>query len=190
LPHGGYLAAARSRSRRSALAGTGAAVTALALVACSVTLEGRRERTGGGAGAGPALTPTARAAATSGQQTSAPVGLPAPAAAVRASVAAEIYRQTGASVVNITSLAVVRTAGGVAEQPRGTGSGFVIDDQGHIVTNNHVVEDASQLTVTFQDKTTLPARLVGRDPDNDLAVLRVDPNATAEGPRCGSCSGR
>jgi 2-alkenal reductase len=54
----------------------------------------------------------------------------------------------------------------------------MIDDQGRIVTNNHVVQDADQLAVAFQDRTTVPATLVGRDPDNDLAVIQVDPNAT------------
>jgi S1-C subfamily serine protease len=82
-------------------------------------------------------------------------------------------------VVNITSIAVVRTrAGQQAEQPQGIGSGFMIDDQGRIITNNHVVQDADQLAVTLQDKTSVPAKLVGRDPDNDLAVIQIDPNAT------------
>jgi len=92
-----------------------------------------------------------------------------------------VYREVGPSVVNITSLAIVRSPFGPAQQgqpqPRGTGSGFVIDGDGHIVTNNHVVEDSDQLSVTFPDKTTVPATLVGRDPANDLAVIRVDPNA-------------
>ena len=98
--------------------------------------------------------------------------------------ATAVYQQAGPSVVNITSLAVVRMQGIGAQQsqqqtqPRGTGSGFIIDTQGHIITNNHVVEDADQLSVTFQNNTTVPATLVGRDPDNDLAVIRVDPNAT------------
>jgi S1-C subfamily serine protease len=90
-----------------------------------------------------------------------------------------VYQQNGASVVNITSIAVIRSrAGQTAEQPQGIGSGFMIDDQGRIVTNNHVVQDADQLAVAFQDRTSVPATLVGRDPDNDLAVIQVDPNAT------------
>jgi S1-C subfamily serine protease len=100
-----------------------------------------------------------------------------PVAPAGANPATQVYQQNGASVVNITSLAVVRTRLGQAEQPQGIGSGFVIDDQGRIVTNNHVVQDADQLAVTFQDKTTVPATLLGRDPDNDLAVIQVDPNA-------------
>jgi serine protease Do len=57
------------------------------------------------------------------------------------------------------------------------GSGFVWDQQGHIVTNNHVVNGADQIRVTFSDGTTLPATLVGTDPDSDLAVIKVDASA-------------
>jgi 2-alkenal reductase len=91
--------------------------------------------------------------------------------------AVQVYRLNGASVVNITSLAVIRTGQGQLTRPQGVGSGFVIDADGRIATNNHVVQDANQLAVTFQDKTTAPAQLLGRDPDNDLAVIQVDPNA-------------
>ncbi|TIM15040.1 MAG: Do family serine endopeptidase [Mesorhizobium sp.] len=55
------------------------------------------------------------------------------------------------------------------------GSGFVINPDGHIVTNNHVVADASEIHVVFSDKETLPAQLVGRDPATDLAVLKIEP---------------
>src|SRR6266851_149933 len=89
-----------------------------------------------------------------------------------------VYAQNGASVVNITSIAIVPTRQGMVAQPQGVGSGFMLDADGRIVTNNHVVQDADQLAVTLQDKTTVPAKLVGRDPDNDLAVIQVDPNAT------------
>jgi S1-C subfamily serine protease len=56
----------------------------------------------------------------------------------------------------------------------GSGSGFVYDTQGHIVTNFHVIEDAEELSVTLADGTELPARIVGVDPSNDLAVIRVE----------------
>lgn len=55
------------------------------------------------------------------------------------------------------------------------GSGFVWDNQGHIVTNNHVVADTTEIHVTFSDGVTVPATLVGADPDSDLAVIKVDP---------------
>ena len=58
----------------------------------------------------------------------------------------------------------------------GQGSGFVFDNNGHIVTNNHVVEGAQQLAVGLADGTRLNATLVGRDPSSDLAVVKVNPN--------------
>ena len=59
-------------------------------------------------------------------------------------------------------------------QQSGEGSGFVVDTEGHIVTNNHVVEDTSELLVTFYEGTVVPATIVGTDPDSDLAVIKVD----------------
>jgi len=55
------------------------------------------------------------------------------------------------------------------------GSGFIIDKTGFIVTNNHVIEDADQITVTLNDGQTLPAKLIGRDDKTDLALLKVNP---------------
>ena len=98
--------------------------------------------------------------------------------------AVSVYQQNGGSVVNITSLAVVSGLGFGGQptqqqaQPQGIGSGFFIDTDGRIVTNNHVVQDADQLAVTLQDKTTVSAELLGRDSENDLAVIKVDPNST------------
>ena len=62
------------------------------------------------------------------------------------------------------------------QQPygQGLGSGFVWDKAGNIVTNNHVVEGADKIEVTFSDETIVTAELVGADPDSDLAVIRVD----------------
>lgn len=77
----------------------------------------------------------------------------------------QIYNRTRKSVVLIS----IRTPFG-----RGQGSGFVYDDEGRIITNNHVVEDAVEITVTFIDGTIVPATLVGRDPYVDLAVIDVD----------------
>ncbi|MGE3270374.1 MAG: S1C family serine protease [Chloroflexota bacterium] len=87
--------------------------------------------------------------------------------------------------MSVISLAAVQTTSGSTERPRGMGSGFVLDTDGHIVTNNHVVEQADQLSVTFPDanRTVVPARLIGRDPDNDLAIVRVDPQATGDNNR-------
>jgi S1-C subfamily serine protease len=59
------------------------------------------------------------------------------------------------------------------------GSGFVIDKTGHIATNYHVVEGASEVTVSFSNRDTVKARIVGTDPSSDLAVLRVNTSASA-----------
>ncbi len=67
------------------------------------------------------------------------------------------------------------------QQPRQSlGSGFVISPDGYIVTNNHVVEDAAEIHVVFGERNNVPARLVGRDPATDIAVLKVDPQPTME----------
>lgn len=57
----------------------------------------------------------------------------------------------------------------------GLGSGFVVDADGYIVTNHHVIEGADEITVTFVDGKTLPAKLIGADPSSDLALLKVEP---------------
>jgi S1-C subfamily serine protease len=65
--------------------------------------------------------------------------------------------------------------GGVAhEVPAGSGSGFIWDEQGHVVTNFHVVDGARSLTVTFHDQQTFEAKVVGLEPRKDVAVLKVD----------------
>ena len=62
----------------------------------------------------------------------------------------------------------------VTEIPRGTGSGFIWDKQGHIVTNYHVIKGADRATVTLADRSVWPASLVGAAPGKDLAVLKID----------------
>lgn len=66
--------------------------------------------------------------------------------------------------------------------PRGSGSGFVWDDRGHIVTNNHVISGASGARVRLADGRVLDAKLVGTVPQRDLAVLRIDAEADAPPP--------
>ena len=58
--------------------------------------------------------------------------------------------------------------------PRGTGTGFVWDSRGHIVTNFHVIQEGSGARVTLADQSSWPANLVGAFPDRDLAVLKID----------------
>lgn len=88
----------------------------------------------------------------------------------------ELFKASAPSVVYITT-AVQRLnlwTRNVQEIPQGTGSGFVWDDAGHIVTNFHVVQNASAAQVTLWDHSNYPATLVGIAPDNDLAVLRIN----------------
>ncbi len=63
-----------------------------------------------------------------------------------------------------------------------TGSGFVIDKDGDILTNNHVIDGASKVTVQFSDHKTVTAKVVGRDPSTDLALLKVDPSEVSLDP--------
>lgn len=86
-----------------------------------------------------------------------------------------LFKQASQSVVYITTLALARDfAFNVAEIPRGTGSGFLWDEEGHVVTNAHVVEDANRFKVTLADQSTWDAVLIGRARDKDVAVLRID----------------
>jgi S1-C subfamily serine protease len=82
---------------------------------------------------------------------------------------ANVYERSSGSVVNITVQKNAASGGGY-----GTGSGWVFDTDGHIVTNNHVVEGATEVLVRFQSELEVRAEVVGTDPDSDLAVIRVD----------------
>ncbi len=81
----------------------------------------------------------------------------------------ELFKRVESSVVQITVLSGSSIFGG-----EGLGSGFVYDQNGNIITNNHVVENADRIDVTFSDGTIYRATLVGTDPYADLAVVRVD----------------
>jgi len=88
----------------------------------------------------------------------------------------EIFRKASPCVVHITSLAHVRDrlSLNVLEIPEGTGTGFIYDDSGHIVTNFHVIRGTQGAKVTLADNSTWKARLVGYEANKDLAVLRID----------------
>ncbi|MEE4165206.1 MAG: trypsin-like peptidase domain-containing protein [Desulfocapsaceae bacterium] len=88
----------------------------------------------------------------------------------------DIFRNTSPSVVYITSIALRRGLFSLnaVEIPQGTGSGFVWDREGRIVTNYHVISDAGRIQVTMADQNVYKAVLVGADPDKDLAVLEVN----------------
>jgi S1-C subfamily serine protease len=88
----------------------------------------------------------------------------------------DIFSKFSRSVVHITSLETHRDRMtlDISEIPQGTGSGFVWDQDGHIVTNFHVVQNGDRASVTLNDNTTYPATIVGRAPDKDIAVLHID----------------
>ena len=93
------------------------------------------------------------------------------------SVITELAEQAKPSVVNlfpITGAGKLREGlGERTPNASGSGSGLVIDSEGHIVTNNHVIGDATEIEVRFSDKSKLIAVVIGKDPDTDLAVLKV-----------------
>ena len=87
-----------------------------------------------------------------------------------------LFHRASPSVVYITSKAVRRDffSLNVLEIPQGTGSGFVWDSDGHVVTNFHVLRSGSSFEVTLADQSTWPATPVGGAPEKDLAVLKID----------------
>jgi S1-C subfamily serine protease len=88
----------------------------------------------------------------------------------------DIFRQSSPSVVYITTVQHVRNIFtlNVMRVPRGTGSGFVWDDSGHIVTNYHVIRGAQEAQIRLADQRSFTAYLVGASPEHDLAVLRIE----------------
>ncbi|MGQ9713167.1 MAG: S1C family serine protease [Anaerolineae bacterium] len=140
----------------------------------------------------PAATPTPMATVAP-RLVAPPAERPALPEDSQTEILTRIYEQVNPSVVNIRVVKVVSGIGGfnvpIPEVPgfpqivppqsqpfvqQGVGSGFVYDKEGHIVTNNHVVEGARELEVTFYDDVQVPAKVVGTDPDSDLAVIKVD----------------
>ncbi len=100
----------------------------------------------------------------------------------------EIYRRSAPGVVQITTTSVATVEPdpflnpfGFPEERRqqALGSGFVIDTTGHIVTNFHVVENAQEIEVSFSNRDSVKAKLLGSDPSTDIAVLKVDVDARA-----------
>ncbi|NOZ72860.1 MAG: trypsin-like serine protease [Chloroflexi bacterium] len=106
----------------------------------------------------------------------------APSSDIETEIYRNVYERANPSVVSVRIL----TQDIIDQMPEtdihpfyystGEGSGFVIDEQGYIVTNRHVVSDASSVVVQFYDGLLAPAEIVGMDRDTDLAVLKVDPN--------------
>ncbi len=88
----------------------------------------------------------------------------------------DIFERSAPSVCFITTISTQQDywSRDIAEIPKGTGSGFVWDTDGHIITNYHVIEGGDKFKVTLNDRTVWNATLVGVEPNKDLAVLRID----------------
>lgn len=89
----------------------------------------------------------------------------------------EVYNATSPAVVNITSISTVYVQDWFNAYPReskGSGSGSILDKEGRILTNFHVVQEADKLEVTLANGKKYPARQLGADPDNDLALIKID----------------
>ena len=153
---------------------------------------------GGGLGfglAGGRIAPVVARADTGTPVAAAPAGAPGSFA--------DLVQRVGASVVNIKVTKVEKMVGPNAMGPNGfgpgapfedfmqkffsqmpreqrqhgAGSGFIISKDGYIVTNNHVVDGAQEVTVTLADKQEYPAKVIGRDPKTDIALVKIDPRA-------------
>ncbi len=107
-------------------------------------------------------------------------------------VITDLAERATPSVVNLFPLtASSRTRDRTSERTpnaSGSGSGLIVDSTGYIVTNNHVIGDAAEIEVRFSDKTRLIAQVVGKDPDTDLALLKVTPDRALPSARFGDSS--
>jgi putative serine protease PepD len=104
---------------------------------------------------------------------SAPSAISDPATATDEQNNIEIYRTLSPGVVNVHSTSYARDFFGFVEPQEGSGSGSVIDQSGNILTNYHVIEGAQKLAVSFGGQKNYAAKVVGGDPDTDLAVIKL-----------------
>lgn len=89
----------------------------------------------------------------------------------------EVYKTISPGVAFINTTSYSQDMWGDVQEGKGNGSGSVIDTNGHILTNYHVIEKAQKLTVSFGGDKVYPAKVVGGDPDTDLAVIKIEPPA-------------
>jgi putative serine protease PepD len=162
------------RSRRLSLR-TGLSLLAVALSATALGVA----LTAGGSDETVEATPAADATAVD-------VAQPSDGGEGADDTAASVYRTAAAGVVEIGASG----AGAFGDGGGALGTGFVIDDEGHVVTNEHVVSGAAGIVVTFADGSEASAELVGTDPSTDIALLKVDvPPAELEPLELGSSGG-
>jgi putative serine protease PepD len=102
-----------------------------------------------------------------------PSGITDPAIATDEQNNIEIYRTLSPGVVNVHSTSYARDFFGFVEPQEGSGSGSIIDQDGNILTNYHVIEGAQKLAVSFGGQKNYAAKVVGGDPDTDLAVIKL-----------------
>ena len=103
----------------------------------------------------------------------APAGITNPASAPDEQNNIEIYRTLSPGVVNVHSTTYARDFFGFVDAREGSGSGSILDQEGNILTNYHVIENAQKLSVSLGGEKDYPAKLIGGDPDTDLAVIRL-----------------
>lgn len=89
---------------------------------------------------------------------------------------ADLAEKLTPSVVNISSFSQSETENGEGNTPlsESLGSGFIIDGNGYIITNNHVVDKAESISITLSDNTKTEARVIGKDPKTDLALIKIE----------------
>ena len=104
----------------------------------------------------------------------APAGISEPSAVTDEQNSIEVYKSLSPGVAFITSTSYQQDYFGEIQEGKGSGSGSVIDNQGHILTNYHVIEDAQKLTVSLGGDKVYPAKVIGGDPDTDLAVIQIE----------------
>jgi putative serine protease PepD len=125
-----------------------------------------------GVGAGAVVNSTFSESKTVVRQV--PVTSAEPAASTSPKSVADVYKQSYKSVVEITVSSNQSNPFGGEEQQQAQGSGFIYDSDGHIVTNDHVVDGATSVSVRFWNGDTYKATVVGVDPSTDLAVIKVN----------------
>ena len=113
---------------------------------------------------------------TSAEESAAvPAGISDPNAVTEEQNSIEVYKTISPGVAFINTTSYQQDFWGGTQEGKGNGSGSVIDTNGHILTNYHVIEGAQKLSVSFGGEKAYPATLVGGDPDTDLAVIKIDP---------------